>query len=350
MNYFSKLFLFIFFNILIFSSCKKETVENLSDVKTAAANKKNIAAAVNQNATNVDEKIIVKQDEESMPVWLYGNANSNTIILMVHGGPGDIVTSYRTVNQGIAFKRLETNYIVAYWQQRASGESQGPDNPKYYTIPQYAKDCDKVVDVLLAKYPGKQIVMMGHSWGGMLTSYYLRTPARRAKIKAWVDIDGVHNGVGLIELSVQDLNAEANKRIALNQNVDYWTGVKKNISSNPYSSNPISYDCIKNIEEVIVKVYPIYPNTARALNSNRYIFPVEIKTDNNSYLRSYTLPTLVLWGKYDFSVSKQIRDQALANSGSKKLVSKEFMASSHLPMFQEPDEFAVAIENFIKSF
>ncbi len=349
MKHFSKFFFFILFNILIFSSCKKETTDTLSAVKTAGLNNQTMAAAINQNATNVNEKIVVQQDEESMPVWLYGNANSNTVILMVHGGPGDDVRTYRNVNQGLAFKRLETNYIVAYWQQRASGESQGPDNPKYYTIAQYAKDCDKVVDQLLAKYPGKQIVMMGHSWGGMLTSYYLRTSARRAKIKAWVDIDGVHNGTELIEFSRQDLGAEANKRIALKQNVSYWTSVKNDISRNPNAANGISYSCIENIGEIIIKVFPKYPASARAINSNTAISPELVNTNNNSYLKSYTLPTLVLWGKYDFSVSKKIRDQVLANSGSKKLVSKEFMTSSHFPMFQEPDEFAATIENFIKS-
>jgi len=351
MKYFLKTFLLLFFLGLIFSSCKKESADSVSETKTINAKPAGLALA-NQDEVKVAEKIIVLNKEEKMPVWLYGKANANTILVMVHGGPGSNVLDYRNLNQGLAFKRLENNHIVAYWQQRASGESQGPDNSNYYTIQQYAEDCDMVVKKLKAKYPDKRIVLMGHSWGGMLIPFYLRSQIRRAKIAAWINIDGLHNGTTFLQSSIQDLNAEADKRIALQQNVSYWNSVKNDISKYPTAANPLSYSCIAYIPEVKIKVYPqnFTSFTSRATNSNRKIFPVVLNTDNTSYLKSYTLPTLVLWGKYDYSVSKRTRDQMLANSGSTKLVNKEFSVSSHFPMFQEPDQFAESIESFIKSF
>ena len=59
------------------------------------------------------------------------------------------------------------------------------------------------------------------------------------------------------------------------------------------------------------------------------------------------MPTLLLWGKYDFSVSKKMRDEVISNSGSTNLVSVEFEASSHFPMYQEPVLFATTVLDFI---
>lgn len=341
MKHFFKLLSLSLVLVFVLNACKKKDVQ-----PTDSSSCENPSVT----ATVIDDTVIVHHDEEDMPLWLHGKSTSNTVILIVHGGPGSDVMDYRNYKGGLGFRRLENNYIVAYWQQRASGLSQGPDNTAYYTIPQYAEDCEVVVDSLIARYPGKQIVMMGHSWGGMLTSYYLRTATRRAKITAWVDIDGVHNGTILFEKSAQDLNTAADERIALGENVNYWTYVKQQVASgNNNTINALSYDCVEYIDQVPVKVpRSDFTFTPRAIHSNQNIFPVLVSTNNNSYLPSYTLPTLVLWGKYDYSVSKQIRDQLLNLSGSSNLVSVEFSASSHLPMFQEPDAFAEAIENFIE--
>ncbi|PIF45505.1 pimeloyl-ACP methyl ester carboxylesterase [Chryseobacterium sp. 52] len=345
MRYYLKLFIVFAFSILGLISCEKDSEQLDTATNPAMANPSEDAQA----NTFVDKKITVEHDEEKMPVWFYGKSNSNTVILMVHGGPGSDIMDYRNYKGGTAFRKLENNYIVAYWQQRAAGSSQGPNNPAYYTIPQFAEDCDEVISAIKTNFPGKKIVLMGHSWGGMLTSYYLRDAARRAKIAAWVDIAGVHNGTILFNSSATDLTAEANQRISLGQNVAYWTSVKNQVAANPQSINSLSYSCIENISEVPVKV-PVtdFSFTPRALTSNQYIFPVLINTDNNTYLPSYTLPTLLLWGKYDFSVSKQLRNQVLQLSGANNIVSVEFNSSSHFTMFQEPDLFAGSIKTFIE--
>ncbi|MFZ1495686.1 MAG: alpha/beta fold hydrolase, partial [Saprospiraceae bacterium] len=171
---------------------------------------------------NNDEQIkmfSVINKSETMPVWLYGNYNSNYIILAVHGGPGSDVLDFRNYKGGLGFKQIEQTHLVAYWQQRASGQSTGPSDTTYYNITQYVEDCDKVVDQLRARFPNKKIVLFGHSWGGMLTSSYLKDANRRAKVVAWIDAAGAHNGTTLFQSSIDDINAEADKRILANERV-----------------------------------------------------------------------------------------------------------------------------------
>jgi pimeloyl-ACP methyl ester carboxylesterase len=291
---------------------------------------------------------VLNSNEESMPVWVNGNNDSQCVILVIHGGPGSDVLDFRTYKNGLAFKKIEETTLVAYWQQRAAGQSVGSDNQKYFTIDQYVDDADKVVDQLRNKYPGKKIVLFAHSWGGMLSSSYLKDETRRTKIAAWIDAAGVHNGTNLIETTTADINAEADIRIAANENVADWKEVKTDLASNPNLYNKIAYALTQIIPEVLIKVdNDDFKFTERAISSNSLLFKEIVHTNNAPVLSNITMPCLLLWGKYDFAVSKTYRKEFLANIGSKEVRSVDFNASGHYMMFHEPDLFAKSVIDFL---
>lgn len=320
-------FLSVIFSIFFFVSCKKDnnTVEQLK-----------MFSVINKS--------------ETMPVWLYGNYNSNYIILAVHGGPGSDVLDFRNYKNGLGFKQIEQSHLVAYWQQRASGQSTGSNDTSYYNITQYVEDCDKVIDELRSRFPNKKIVLFGHSWGGLLTSTYLKDANRRAKVVAWIDAAGVHNGTILLQTTKDDINAEADKRILANEKVTYWTSLKNDLANNPNIANFIAYDMLDSIPEVLQKVSILdFKLTDRAESSNQVLFNEILLTNNISFLQNVTIPTLFLWGKYDFAVSNKLRIEAMSNIGSSKKIFKEFTASGHYIMFHEPDIFAKNVVDFVDS-
>ena len=317
----------IFFSIFNFVSCKKK----------------------NESVQQPD-KFSITNKSETMPVWLYGNFNSNYIILAVHGGPGSDVLDFRNYKAGIGFKQIEQTHLVAYWQQRASGQSTGSNDTSYYNIAQYVEDCDKVIDELKTRFPNKKIVLFGHSWGGMLTSSYLKDANRRAKVVAWIDAAGAHNGTTLLQSTIDEINAEADRRILANEKVNYWARVKNDLAANPEYANFLAYDMIDSIPEVLVKVSILdFDFTDRAETSNHVLFNEFISSNNTPYLHDITMPSLFLWGKYDCAVSNQLRVEAMANIGSSKKVYKEFTASGHYIMFHEPNFFANSIVEFVNS-
>lgn len=293
--------------------------------------------------------LVVKNAEERMPVWVNGNKDSKFIILAVHGGPGSDVLDFVNYQNGTAFKKIQEKYLVAYWQQRASGQSVGPDNKKYFTIAQYVDDADKVVDQLQKNYPDKKIVLFGHSWGGMLTSSYLKEASRRDKITAWIDAAGLHNGTTMNETSLADINTEADARITNGTDTDYWKGIKKSLSQNPstININQTAYAVTNEIPEVLIKVNFDFKLSGRQANANINLFQEIGKTNNNQYLSNITMPCLVLWGKYDFVVSKTYQNELLQNIGSKNVTSIDFNASGHYMMFHEPDLFAKSVIDFV---
>ena len=299
---------------------------------------------ITPTATFVEEN-----KEEAMPVWIHGNEDSKYIILAVHGGPGSNVLDFRDYMGGKGFRKLEEDYLVVYWQQRASGQSKGSNNNNFFTIAQYVEDADKVIDDLKKRYPNKEIVLFGHSWGGMLTSAYLKDSERRKKVVAWIDAAGVHNGTNLLQSTIADINNEADKRIEANENVDYWKDVKEKLSKKPKVANKLSYEVLNEIPEVKTKVdMSQFGFTVRAILSNKALFAEILKTDNTPALANFNLPILLLWGEYDFSVSKTLRAEVIANIPV-KATSISFPAAGHYIMFHQPDLFATSIKDFIES-
>lgn len=293
---------------------------------------------------------IVENNEESMPVWVHGNNDADYLILAVHGGPGSDVLDFRTYQGGTGFRTIEQDYLVAYWQQRASGQSAGSNDNELFTIEQYVSDTDKVIDELKSRYPNKEIILFGHSWGGMLTSSYLKEENRRAKVKAWINAAGAHNGTILFSTSKDDIIQEADNRIQANENVAYWEDIKQQLANDPNKTNSLAYDVLENIPEVTIKVdNDDFETTQRANRSNSELFDQIISTNNTSAMADFTLPILILWGEYDYAVSKTLRDEAISNIASSQVTNVLFDASGHYMMFHEPDVFANSMKNFIES-
>lgn len=259
------------------------------------------------NHQHIDEKIHVTNNHETMPVYLHGDLASDYLILVVHGGPGSDVKEYREYYNGKSgLQLLEGKYIVAYWQQRGAGESKGIDDTKYYSINQYVSDLDHVIDTMKSIYPHKKIVLFGHSWGGTLTSSYLLSEEHRKKIDAWIDAAGVSDGTHLFEYAYNDLTSAAKRYIDANQNAEYWNHLLKMV--NVQNALILSYSAMANIQDAAnyVDIQKL-KMTKRGIKTNQSLFPEIVQTNNNPSLKNFTKPVLLIWGKYDYCVSKKIK-------------------------------------------
>jgi pimeloyl-ACP methyl ester carboxylesterase len=288
-------------------------------------------------------------DEETMPVWVDGKADSKTILFVVHGGPGSDALDFRNYQNGKGFLKIEEQFLVVYWQQRASGQSSGADKLSLFTIDQYAKDLDKVIDEIKVRYPNKKIALFGHSWGGMLTSTYLKDATKRAKVDAWIDAAGATDGTTLFESTRSDLQTEADYRISVDDNASYWQDIKRQLQLAVTNVNALAYQSVDKISEVTTKVNNAdFKFSSRAIKSNQALFPSILATDNSLSLANFEKPVLMLWGKYDFAVSKKIRDKALIHLTKAQVTNVLFDKSGHYMMFHEPDLFSSTVNNFLQ--
>ncbi len=78
------------------------------------------------------EYFFLRSEGADMPVWVRGNQNGRVFILVLHGGPGSRASEYIGLP---SFDALEKEYALVYWDQRASGNSQGNAKPSPAVCP-----------------------------------------------------------------------------------------------------------------------------------------------------------------------------------------------------------------------
>jgi proline iminopeptidase len=98
----------------------------------------------------------------------FGDPNA-PVIVMLHGGPGNDYRYFLRMRQAVDGRRLEDGHRVVFWDQRGSGLSRRHD-PRDLTFEAFDADLLALLD---AYAPGRSVVLIGHSWGGMYASAFI---------------------------------------------------------------------------------------------------------------------------------------------------------------------------------
>ena len=106
--------------------------------------------------------------------YLYhrGEDRSNPVLLFLHSGPGRpgraLLERYQT--------GWEHRVTVVHWDQRGTGRTyrHSPDPLWEASLERMVEDCDEVVSYLKRKYHTDRILLLGHGWGSLLATAYLK--------------------------------------------------------------------------------------------------------------------------------------------------------------------------------
>ena len=326
-------------------ACKKDNLNDLSDIFT------------------------VRRNNADLMVRVYGNGSSKKFILVLHGGPGGSGTMYRI---GTYAKELEKDYAMIYMDQRGQGQSQGQYDKEDLSMASLSADVAAVARVIKNNYGNDiQLILYGHSWGGMIGTATVINPEYQGLFAAWIESNGVHdyptNDQGTINL----FNKVGPEQIALGNSVSYWTEVLDEIKlmdtlNLTYDNRLFLNDKAFEADEKLIKARLMNPaevslygaslwggnplNTFWSGLSTNLQINEENKLDKLSYtnqLHNITIPTLLMYAKYDFVVPPISGTQAYEkiSSSNKKLVL--FEKSGHSTMFNEPDLYISTIKDFI---
>lgn len=95
--------------------------------------------------------------------------SENPVIIFLHGGPGSDYRALLRMGERHDGYSLTDDYYLVYWDQRGAGLSMR-HNKDVLTLDVYVDDLNTLVD----RYaPGRQVFLIGVSWGGMYATQYI---------------------------------------------------------------------------------------------------------------------------------------------------------------------------------
>lgn len=319
----------------------------------------------------VHETIVVNNDGAFMPAYVRGNVASKKIIVVLHGGPGGNGIEY---SLGEYANQLEKTYGMVYLDQRGQGMAQGKFDATQFTIGKMSEDVYALVLALKAKYgENNKIILLGHSWGGMLGSYFMVNETYQTEVDGWIESNGAHDLPLLNRASVDLFLNVAAEQIAKKHSVEEWELIQtwaKEIDVNSISEtqsgeiNEKGFEVEKYLENdkeinqgiggSSLKTILFGPMNWLTSSTSGNFTNGQLNTEiENTALTNQLFkikkPCLFLYSKYDFVVPAELGKTAFAgvNSTNKKLVI--FEKSGHSPMDTEPALFISEVKAFVNS-
>ncbi len=319
-----------------------------------------------KGANDTYERFFFRFEGADLAIEVNGNFSSETFILLLHGGPGGNGLEY---NAGRAMDELlESQYAVAYLDQRGQGASQGNYDDNQVTLKQFGRDAEAVCKMLKAKY-GQEInlFLMGHSWGGLIGTQSLIDTEIENFIDGWIEVDGAHDIPLLNKEAIKMYQSIAPVQIGAGLFVDFWQEALDFVNSIDTANisdeeslklNRLGFQAEARIqqvnfpdetalEEISLSNSPL--GIAATISSNLTAQQIDGETEQaalTNRLSEITVPTLLLWGEYDFVVPPALATSALSRIPNAQMIILEH--SGHSPMIYEPEAFANAIQDFIE--
>jgi pimeloyl-ACP methyl ester carboxylesterase len=99
-----------------------------------------------------------------------GTNDENPVMLFLHGGPGSPASLFAHAFQN----RWEDLFTVVHWDQRGAGKTLTKNPHSYPTVDLLIQDVLEIIAYLKQKYHQEKIVLLGHSWGSVLGSIFIK--------------------------------------------------------------------------------------------------------------------------------------------------------------------------------
>ncbi|MCB0502283.1 MAG: alpha/beta hydrolase [Bacteroidetes bacterium] len=307
----------------------------------------------------------LRTDGAVLPVHIHGNKNSDVAIVVVHGGPGESGILKR---DAVGLYRLEEDHLVVYYDQRASGISEGNVNKESLTIEQMAHDLEAVVELVDEITDVSAIFILSLDWGGAIAATYLTGNTLNPKVNGYIASapgfnarknmfamrDTLQSLANLI--TINDPEAENVLQNFLNQNlfvnafnyqehyrvVDGLLGITFNTN---YTTAPVDL--------------PAY--TKRSVENNQQYVMENLKFQENHFLFDMDVepllplipvPTKLIWGSHDLLFPVKLAGdygEQLGLASDAEQVSI-FNFSAHRPYYEEGDRFYATVATWISFF
>jgi len=277
------------------------------------------------------------------------------ILLFLHGGPGMAESTFAYAFQD----DLSSLFTVVHWDQRGAGKTLTKASKKncYPSVDELLDDLLKVVQYLKNRYNKEKIAILGHSWGSMLGSLFVKKHPEEVLYYIGVGqiIDIVENEkVGFDKLKAMVIKANNKKDLAVIEKIGVYPEMnyerpmikkiqKIRILQGKYKIGMNFIPIIKAlIKSPIFKISDI-SSLLKGMNNNKKLWDFLFSHNLYEENREYEIPVFYVLGDRDFQAPNTIASSYFdtINAPNKKLFL--IKNAGHFIMLDQPKLFSNAL-------
>lgn len=311
-------------------------------------------AALRRTPAPIADTVTIAGDGTPLFLELRGRADRTPILLYLHGGPGN--AAGLVLLRAYAGPALEKEALVVYLHQRGVLNSPAvPDTG--LTVAHHVGDVRKTINYLTKRFPRRPIVLLGHSWGGLLAVLTaLDSPKHIAGIVnasgpfdmeatmrasyeralAWARREGNKEAIATLDSigpppyqQIDQQVAFSNRTSAADGGIGAHLDPQIAFGRAPFTAPDESWTSVQ------LKI-------SAAMLRELY----GIKTSDR--IRTCRVPLLMIVGRRDAITPASAIRPALAKWGGRKSL-VELPDSHHLPFVDEPTKFVDAVVGFVRT-
>ena len=121
-----------------------------------------------KKAVGIEEYVLINGIHQYL--FHSGTTDENPVLLFLHGGPGSAASLFAHAFQD----KWEELFTVVHWDQRGTGKTLTKNPQSYPTLDVLLHDVLEIVHYLKSRYHKQKIVLLGHSWGSVLGSLFIK--------------------------------------------------------------------------------------------------------------------------------------------------------------------------------
>lgn len=311
----------------------------------------------------VNESIYVDIGGQEQYMLIRGRDVSNPVILYLHGGPAgpDSAISDTFTNP------LIDDYTVVCWDQRGCGRTyyrnmDSDSENKTVNFERALQDTDEVVDYLCDIFDTDKVIVIGHSYGSLLGSTYVRLHPE--KVIAYIGIGQFVDCIKSDEIMYQDALSAA-----MAQGED-TTSLEEAYAEYSQGDSLIEYMVLRNAtapyhqatytaNSALLAVFSPYAGVDDVIwtmkqgdldsyyELNRSLFDLVYNMNLYDQDMTYEVPTFFISGGCDYTCNSSLAESYCNDIDSplKDFVLME--GHGHCPHYASPEEWAQTVKEML---
>ncbi len=260
-----------------------------------------------------------------------------TPLLVLHGGPGHAHNALRPLRGLVA-----TGRDIVFYDQLGCGRSDRPDDPSLWTIELFDQELHAVRDQLGLE----QVVLLGHSWGGMLALEHLLRGAEGVRTLVLASAPAsVPLWIEETQRLRADLPPDVDRTLRVHEEAGttddpaYLEAVEVFYARHVCRVQPKPQDLVDSEQATGAQVYETMVGASEITTTG-----VLRTWDIRDQLGRIDVPTLLTHGAHDEFTPRQAQIVADGIPGCRRVL---FPASSHSAHLEETEAYLAAVADFL---